>query len=148
MTTVTEVLPIGRRLRDLAGTYGDAPAVTAVRLDGTERTLSWQELDLQSNQLARVFDDRGIGSGDRVAIEMPNSVELVLCVLAAWKVGGVPITMRWDLPEWERSRLLDVVAGRLVVCRDDLDELTAAASKQSSDPLPDVIGPQLLKAVS
>ena len=41
MTTVTDVLPIGRRLRDLAGLYGDAPAVTCAALSGDERTVSW-----------------------------------------------------------------------------------------------------------
>jgi bile acid-coenzyme A ligase len=143
MTTVTEVLPIGRRLRDLAHEYGDAPAVTCVAMGGDERTLSWQELDQQSSQLARVLTERGIGMGDRVALELPNSIELVLDVLASWKVGAVPIPTRWDLPDWERSRLLDVVTPRLTVRREDSSALAAAAAEQSGDPLPDVVGPQL-----
>ena len=143
MTAVTEVLPIARRLRDLAAAHPDAPAVTAVAIGGAERTLSWQQLDLRSNQLARVFEARGIGPGARVAIELANSAELVLSVLAAWKVGGVPVPMRWDLPEWERSRLLDVVAPQLTIRGDDLGALDAEADAQGTEPLPDVIGPQL-----
>ena len=143
MTTVTEVLPIGRRLRDLAAAHPDAPAVTAVAIGGSERTLTWQELDLRSNALARVFAGRGIAPGDRVAIELANSLELVLTVLAAWKVGGVPVPMRWDLPEWERSRLLDVVAPKLTIRSDSLEELERDADAQSTDALPDVVGPQL-----
>jgi bile acid-coenzyme A ligase len=143
MTTVTEVLPIGRRLRDLAAAHPDAPALTAVSADRDERTLSWREVDLRSNQLARVLADRGIGVADRVALELPNSIELVLGILAAWKVGAVPVPMRWDLPDWERTRLLGVVAPQLTVRRADAEALTRAATEHGDEALPDVVGPQL-----
>jgi bile acid-coenzyme A ligase len=63
-------------------------------------------------------------------------------VLGAWKVGAVPVPMRWDLPEWERDRLLGVVDGRLSIRPDDLEQLDADARAQPTTPLPDVVAPQ------
>jgi bile acid-coenzyme A ligase len=142
---VSEVasLSMGRRLGDLAAATPELSALTAVAADGAERTLTWRELDEHSNQLAREFGSRGVGLGDRVALELTNSVELVLGVFAAWKLGAVPVPMRWDLPEWERSRLLEVVDARLVVHPDDVPGLLDAAAAASAEPLPDVMGPQL-----
>jgi bile acid-coenzyme A ligase len=134
---------MSRRIRDLAAARPDAPAVTAVDIAGAERTASWRELDVHSDQLARVLTGRGVGVGDRVAIELRNSLELVLCVLAAWKTGAVPVPMRWDLPQWERGRLIEVVAPKLTVCAEDVPGLLRAAGEQTLEPLPDVVGPQV-----
>jgi bile acid-coenzyme A ligase len=142
-TAPTDVVPMSRRIRDLAAARPDAPAVTAVDIAGAERTASWRELDVHSDQLGRVLQDRGVAVGDRVAIELRNSLELVLCVLAAWKTGAVPVPMRWDLPQWERTRLLAAVAPTLTVCADDVPELLRAAGEQTLAPLPDVVGPQV-----
>jgi bile acid-coenzyme A ligase len=138
-----EFVPMSRRIRDLAAARPDAPALTAVDTAGAERTLSWRELDGQSDQLARVLQNRGLALGERLALELRNSLELVLCVMAAWKTGAVPVPMRWDLPEWERSRLLDVVGPRVTVCAADLPDLVTTMHAQPGTPLPDVIGPQV-----
>jgi bile acid-coenzyme A ligase len=135
-------VPFGRRIRDLATTDPDAPAIVVVALDASERTLTYGEIDRRTNQLARAYAEAGAGAGDRVALELRNSPELVLGVLAAWKLGAVPVPMRWDLPEWERHRLLDVVDGRLVVDGASLPHLLQVADSASDSPVPDVVGPQ------
>ncbi len=45
----------------------------------------------------------GLEHGGRLGLGLPNSTQFVLAVLAAWKLGAVPIPVRWDLPEWERT---------------------------------------------
>ena len=42
-----------------------------------------------------------------------------MTVLAAWKLGAVPVPVRWDLPDWERERVLEVIDG-VSVGVDDL----------------------------
>ena len=133
-------IPFSRRVRDLAAADPDTPALILVRPDATEETTTWRELDRRTEQLARTLAHRGVGKGDRVAIELVNSTELVLLVFAAWKIGAVPVPVRWDLPAWERDRLLEVVDGKLSVRPEDLPALMADADKQSDEPLPDVIG--------
>jgi len=113
-----------------------------VRPDGSEELSTWRDIDRRSEQLARTLTARGVGKGDRVALELVNSTELVLLVFAAWKIGAVPVPVRWDLPAWERDRLLEVVDGRLSVRPDDLGALMTDANAQQAAPLPDVIGMQ------
>ncbi|MDT7570779.1 MAG: bile acid-coenzyme ligase [Actinomycetota bacterium] len=143
MTAPADVVPMGQRFSQLAAERPDGPALTSVSPTGQERTVSWQQLDTESTQLARVLQARGLGAGERLALELQNSVELVLSVVAAWKLGAVPVPMRWDLPDWERARLLDVVAPKLTIRADDLQSLTAAREAESAEPLPVVVGPQV-----
>lgn len=136
-----EGIPFGRRIRELADEAPDLWGVIVVARDGSERVLTRRQLDLRSNQLARAFLAEGVGVGDRVAVELQNSPELVLSVLAAWKVGAAPVPMRWDLPDWERQRLIEVVDGKLVVDESSLPRLLKAADDAGDQPLPDVVGP-------
>lgn len=143
MTAVDETpIPFSRRVRDLAAADPDAPALVLVRPDGQEELTTWRDLDRRTEQLGRTLSDRGVGPGDRIALELVNSTELVLLVFAAWKIGAVPVPVRWDLPEWERDRLLAVVDGRLSVRPDDLPDLMANAAGQPDTPLPDAIAMQ------
>jgi bile acid-coenzyme A ligase len=135
-------IPFSRRARDLAAADPDGIAFVVVHPDGSEDTFTWRDLDRRTEQLGRTLMSRGIGNGDRIALELMNSAELVLLVFAAWKIGAVPVPVRWDLPEWERDRLLEVVHGKLSVRPDDVLALMAHADGQSTDPLPDVIGMQ------
>ncbi|HEX2824255.1 MAG TPA: AMP-binding protein [Streptosporangiaceae bacterium] len=52
-------------------------------MDGPVRSLTWPELDDQVARLAQVLLDEGIGAGDVVGIQLPNTVEIVIAVQAA-----------------------------------------------------------------
>jgi bile acid-coenzyme A ligase len=141
-----EVVPISyaRRLADLAAASPDSIGlrVAARAVDGGAVTsLTWTDLDARSNQVARALLERGLGFGDRVALGLHNSVELVLAVLGAWKVGATPVPLRWDLPEWEQARVLEVIDPRLHLAEPDA-EWIAASIALSRDPLPEAIAPQ------
>jgi bile acid-coenzyme A ligase len=135
-------IPFSRRVRNLAAADPGEPALVLVRPDGTEDLTTWGALDRRTEQLARTLAARGVDKGDRVALELINSTELVLLVFAAWKIGAVPVPVRWDLPAWERDRLLEVVAGQLSIRPEDVPALLADADNQSAEPLPDVFGMQ------
>src|ERR1700756_1780490 len=61
----------------------NAPAVT----NGAE-TLSYSDLEAQSNALARHLESLGAGSDTLVALMLDRSPELAIAALAAWKVGA------------------------------------------------------------
>ena len=71
---------------------------------------------------------------------MHNSIEFVLSALAAWKLGATPVPIRWDLPEWEFSRLRDVVDAKVFLAADDIDWIAATADR-SVTVSPDVVPP-------
>jgi bile acid-coenzyme A ligase len=130
----------GRRLTDLAAARPEAFALHVAHTDGSEEHLRWSDLERRANQVARALAGRGVGLGDRVALALPNSAELVLAVLGSWKLGAVPVPVRWDLPDWERDRVLAVVDPTVALTGDDVAWL-AASTTFDDGPLPDVTSP-------
>jgi bile acid-coenzyme A ligase len=136
----------GRRLTELAEMQPEATAFTFVTTTGEERSVTWRELDQRSNRLARGLGLRGVGQRSMVAIELPNSVEHLVCAFAAWKVGACVLPLRWDLPAWERERVLAVAEPTIVVgSRADGGSWEVVGpelledSSQSVDQLPDCV---------
>ena len=138
-----DALPsIVSRIRHLAATRGDDEAYRHVAMDGTERAVTWEWLDRRSSQLAAALRDRGVGFGDRVGLGLRNSPELVISVFATWKLGAVPVPVRWDVPEWELDRLREVIEPRVYLSAEDLAWITATAELPATG-LPDVVSPNL-----
>ena len=95
--------PYGEQLRHRALADPNAVGLVVVARDGSEEALSWDQLERQATQWGRTLANAGAKVGSMVALAIPNSVELVLSTLGCWKIGAVPIPMRWDLPDWERT---------------------------------------------
>lgn len=136
-------VPFGLRLAELARERGDQLALITLAPDGSARTLSFTELDARANQWGRALAAAGADVGSLVALAIPNSQDLVLAVLGCWKVGAVPVPMRWDLPDWERSRVLAVIDAAVIVDEHGRATLASAAAGQSADPLPTVVSPNI-----
>lgn len=131
-----------RRIRQLADERPDEVVYQHVALAGAERAFTWRELDLQSSRLAGAFIARGLGLGDRLGLGLRNSPQFTLSVLAAWKLGAVPVPVRWDIPDWELARLREVVAPRLYLGAEDIEWIDASEQLDVPD-LPDATSPQV-----
>jgi bile acid-coenzyme A ligase len=127
------------RLLQLASERGDDNALVFVASDGTEQRWSWRELAARSVQVARGLQRRDVGLGDRVGIKIRNSPEHILVALATYHLGAVPVPVRWDLPEWELRRVLDVLAAKVVV--EPGHPSITETSVESTEPLPDLMSP-------
>lgn len=75
----------------LAKSAGRFPKRNVVWAQG--RTLSYQQLEEQSNQLAHLLQDLGIRKGDRVGIYFPKAIESVICMLGILKAGGAYVPL-------------------------------------------------------
>ena len=66
-----------------------------------DRRISFGELDSNANRLANAYAARGMQIGDRLAMFLPNSAELIEAMCGAAKAGGVivPIATRLAPPE-------------------------------------------------
>lgn len=79
---------------DCVAQYPDAVAVIdppnkADLLDTAIHRVSWRELDRQVERLAAVLIANGVGEGDVLAVQLPNSVELFVAFLAGWRVRAI-----------------------------------------------------------
>lgn len=77
----------------------DATAI--IEPDTTEHT--YADIDRQSQQIAAWLTDRGITSGDRVAIYLPDTAAYLPAIIGIWRTGAVasPINTRFGIDELE-----------------------------------------------
>ncbi len=133
----------GQRLHNRALADPDGIGLTVVAIDGTAVELTLSELDQRANQWGRALIDNGAHVGSYVVLAIPNSIDLVLASLGCWKVGAVPIPMRWDLPEWERTRLLEIIGPAVTLDTDTRVTIAASAQNQSGEPVPPAVSPSI-----
>ncbi|MFD8571476.1 (2,3-dihydroxybenzoyl)adenylate synthase [Streptomyces sp. NPDC059639] len=55
------------------------------------RTWTYRELDERADRLAAGFVARGIGKGDRVVVQLPNTGEFIEVVFALFRIGALPV---------------------------------------------------------
>jgi fatty-acyl-CoA synthase len=76
----------------------DAPALGKAE---DARMITWGELDDRVGRLARVLSDRGVGTGDRIALIGENDPRVFETQFAAMRLGAlfVPLNWRLSIPE-------------------------------------------------
>ena len=82
-----------------------APDKPAVKVG--ERTITYAELESESNRLAHFLDSRGIGAGDHVGLYAKNSIEHVVALLAILKVRAVAINVNYRYVAGELDYIFD-----------------------------------------
>lgn len=125
--------PFGDLIREHAATAPDSPALTC-----SDRTLTWEQLESRANQRARALRREGVAQDSLVAIVLPNSVELVECAVAAWKLGATPLVLPYAMPASERDPILDLARPSAVVTAAD-DDTAEVWTAESGAPLPGAI---------
>ncbi|MCM6772590.1 amino acid adenylation domain-containing protein [Nocardia sp. CDC159] len=92
----------------------DAVAVVSTR------TLSYGELDAESDALAAVLRSRGVRRGDRVAVLLERGPELLVAIFAALKCGAAYVPIDPNYPPRRVEYLLSDSAATAVLARRDL----------------------------
>ncbi|MFI6785386.1 amino acid adenylation domain-containing protein [Micromonospora sp. NPDC050276] len=80
------------------------PAATAL-VAGDER-LSYGELNVRANRLARLLVRRGVGPESLVAVALPRTAELIVTLLAVLKAGGAYLPIDPDYPADRRAAMI------------------------------------------
>ena len=136
------VVSQNQRLAQLAAERPDEIGYRHVRLDGSEVAVSYGWLHRRSLELAAALAEKGVGHGDRVGLGLRNSPQFAIAAFATWKLGAVPVPVRWDVPDWELDRLREVIDPKVYLSPDDLAWIDATDGRDVPD-LPDLIAPHL-----
>ncbi|MFD7630695.1 amino acid adenylation domain-containing protein, partial [Streptomyces sp. NPDC059851] len=107
------------------------PDAVAVVAGGTE--LTYRELDLRANRLARALIRQGVAPETPVAVLLDRSADLVVALLAIIKAGGAYVPLDARFPQSRIDLILQEVGAALVLTEDVLTALVRAES-DSSDP--------------
>ncbi|MET9549884.1 amino acid adenylation domain-containing protein [Streptomyces sp. NPDC006627] len=100
----------------LAGQVAREPGAVAV-VDGEDR-LTYGELAGRAGRLAAYLVGLGVGRGDRVAVVMERSADVVVALLAVWEAGAAYVPVDPEYPADRIAYVLADAAPAAVVCTD------------------------------
>ena len=103
----------------------DAPAVA-----DANRSLASAEFAAEVERVAGGLAGLGIGRGDVVATMLPNRVELVVVMFAAWRLGAVLTPVNPALTADEAGYQLADASAKLVVVSEETAKCVAGADAQ------------------
>ena len=94
----------------------------------TGEQLSFQQFREQSHRMAEQIAAQGIEPGDRVAIAVPNGIEVLLAFFGAVEAGAMAMPLNPDLKPDEYDFALEHSGSRLTICvPSTLDRVKAKA---------------------
>jgi acetyl-CoA synthetase len=94
----------------------DVPALLFEDGDGKTHSLTYDELGERAKRLAGSLAEQGVGADDRVAVLMAKSPQLLISLLAIWRLGAVHVPLFTAFgPDAVRYRLEECHARVLIV---------------------------------
>ncbi|MEQ0559644.1 AMP-binding protein [Amycolatopsis sp. NEAU-NG30] len=104
---------VPERFLDQAARTPDRPALRC-----GETVLSYRDVALRADTVARLLREHGVSTGDRVALLAPASAETVVAMLGIWFAGAafVPVDPAW--PEQRVETILREAAPALLLTPD------------------------------
>jgi len=131
-----------------------AKAPDATAMTAGERSWSFRELDEWSGRLARALTDRGVRRGDRVAVMLERSPEVLAAWLGVWKAGAAFVPVDPGYPADRVAFMLADSAVSAVLCREETSgavpagpELITVEAAVEGEAPPVAIGPDDLAYV-
>ncbi|AWV05649.1 (2,3-dihydroxybenzoyl)adenylate synthase (plasmid) [Burkholderia sp. JP2-270] len=118
-------------------TFGEALAETARRLPekaafiGDERTLTFRELDEESDRLAAALVRLGLKPGARAMFQMGTTVDTALALCACYKSGVVPVCSLPQYREVEIGKLADLARPEAYFVQADIGRFDLVAFAQT-----------------
>jgi long-chain acyl-CoA synthetase len=110
----------------------------AVALFCGDRVLSYAELDATTDRLAAWFLSEGLQPGDRVAIQWPNTIEVVQIYFAAFKAGLIAVPINLRLKPSEIAWILNDAAPSLCFAPPPLAAAMPQTTVRLLSDLPDI----------
>ncbi|GAB2857062.1 acyl-CoA synthetase [Nocardioides pacificus] len=107
----------------------------AIVMGSCGASLSYLELEEQSNQVAHVLQDLGLRPGDHIAILMENQLELFPVVWAAQRSGLFYTPVNWHLTADEAAYIVDNCEATVLVSSSSLEEVAAHTVANASRPV-------------
>jgi amino acid adenylation domain-containing protein len=82
--------------------------------------ITYQYLDRRSNRLAHYLIENGLQKGDRVALFLKRSPELIISILATLKAGGTYIPIASNYPSERAKMMVEEVEAKFVLTHSEM----------------------------
>jgi acyl-CoA synthetase (AMP-forming)/AMP-acid ligase II len=101
----------GRLLPDLLALHGKWRGARTALVDG-ERRLSWEEFERDTARAANGLKELGLNAGDRVALLMDNSLEMVVTLFGILRSGCVAVPLNISIADSAVAGMIENAAAR------------------------------------
>jgi long-chain acyl-CoA synthetase len=92
-------MSFGRQILDAFAAHGDRVAMVSGRSE-----ITYAQALTQIGHLAANFKASGLKPGDRVGLAMVDNIDVVLSILACWKIDATPVVIDFRAPRSQRAR--------------------------------------------
>jgi long-chain acyl-CoA synthetase len=97
-------------------------------------SLTYAELDSLANRAARALQELGVERGDRIAVCLPNDLDIVVAFHGAMRLGAIWVGVGQALAPPEKAAIVRDSGATLALC----DEPTATDLERDRDALPEL----------
>lgn len=87
-----------------------------------EERVTYRDLNARANQLARHLQKEGVQEGNVVAIFLDRSIDLIVCIVAILKVGGVYLPVNADYPDERKHFMLSDAEAKIILTTSEYKE--------------------------
>lgn len=101
------------------------------------QTVSYGQLERLSTAFGKELVRRGVRNGDRIALMLPNSPQIIISILGAWKAGGIVVPLNPLYTETELQHALRECGAETIIVLTPFYEKVKAIQSQS--PIRNVI---------
>ncbi|MBW2370312.1 MAG: AMP-binding protein, partial [Deltaproteobacteria bacterium] len=112
---MTAWMNLGQQLKINAKKYPDKPA-----LKDKSRSFTFSDTNRRVNQLANGLTGLGLTQGDKVAVMMDNSIEIVELYMATAKTGIIIVPINFRLVSREVAYIVDNSDAKALFVQDTL----------------------------
>ena len=106
----------------LRSTCNRLPHQTAI-IDETGEAFTYLELNRRVNALSNYLLRAGLTRGEKLAILLPNCIEIVEVIFATAKIGVISIPLNYSLNSMEIELLLEHSDARMLIAHSDFSEI-------------------------
>ncbi|WLR57335.1 class I adenylate-forming enzyme family protein [Mesobacillus subterraneus] len=87
---------------------------------GAPQRLTYRQLNEKVDTMARILYENGIRKDDIVALQLPNTTELIISYLAVLRIGAVSSPFPIQYREYECSQLIEVLEAKAVITMNEI----------------------------
>jgi acyl-CoA synthetase (AMP-forming)/AMP-acid ligase II len=80
-----------------------------------DESRTYRQFDARVSRLARALQASGVGAGDRLAVLMGNSLEMVETIFAGWRIGAILVPVNFRLVASEVQYVLSDSSASVIV---------------------------------
>ncbi|WP_419189351.1 amino acid adenylation domain-containing protein [Stieleria marina] len=108
---------------------------SAIAIQDDECSLSYGDLESQSNVIAQGLRDSGVTIDSLVGIRLPRGRAMTVAILSVWKAGGGYVPLSDELPESRLNDMVDDANLSLIIDSETFSKLQESAG-DNGDSLP------------